>query len=127
MPTPYNWDLVERLLHEAQNAEDDSFTPRDYAQDHANASAAAGEPVGNIDQLKADAAEYEHLLVERGFIAPRQGDRGSYSLTPRGASLLALIDSSIPGNDHPREVLDDQADALDPATFDEVAAKAQIA
>ncbi|MBP5944810.1 transcriptional regulator, partial [Pseudomonas sp. P9(2020)] len=35
--------------------------------------------------------------------------------------------SSIPGNDHPREVLDDQEDALDEVTFDEVASKAQIA
>jgi len=38
-----------------------------------------------------------------------------------------MIDSGIPGNDHPRQVLDEQADALDPATFDEVASKAQIA
>ena len=126
MQTPYNWDLVERLLHEAQNAEDDSFQPRQYAQDHAAASAAAGEPVDNLEQLKADATEYEQLLSQRGFIEARQDEQG-YSLTPRGASLLALIDSSIPGNDHPREVLDDQADALDPSTFDEVAAKAQIA
>jgi hypothetical protein len=127
MQTPYDWDLVERLLHEAQNAEDDSFKPRQYAQDHAMASAAVGEPVANLEQLKADAAQYEQLLSQRGFIAPRQDEQGSYTLTPRGASLLALIDSSIPGNDHPREVLDDQADALDPETFDEVAAKAQIA
>jgi hypothetical protein len=40
---------------------------------------------------------------------------------------LSLIDSSIPGNDHPRQVLDEQVDALDEATFDEVASKAQIA
>ena len=38
-----------------------------------------------------------------------------------------MIDSSIPGNDHPRQVLDEQGDALDTATFDEVASKAQIA
>jgi hypothetical protein len=118
MQTPYNWDLVERLLHEAQNAEDDSFQPRQYAQDHAAASAAVGEPVDNLEQLKADAAQYEQLLSQRGFITPRQDEQGSYTLTPRGASLLALIDSSIPGNDHPREVLDDQPDALDPETFD---------
>jgi len=40
---------------------------------------------------------------------------------------LSLIDSSIPGNDHPRQVLDEQEDALAEETFDEVAAKAQIA
>ena len=33
------------------------------------------------------------------------------------AQLLSLIDSSIPGNDHPRQVLDEQADALDEASF----------
>jgi hypothetical protein len=44
----------------------------------------------------------------------------------RGSSLLSLIDSSIPDNDHGLEVLDDQDDALDPATFDEVASKPQI-
>ncbi len=48
-------------------------------------------------------------------------------MTPRGSSLLSLIDSSIPGNEHPRQVLDEQEDALDELTFDEVASKAQIA
>jgi hypothetical protein len=70
-------------------------------------------------------------LLLRGYIQPRGEDEGStgnnFSLTPRGSSLLSLIDSSIPGNDHPREVLDDQEDALDELTFDEVASKAQIA
>jgi hypothetical protein len=40
---------------------------------------------------------------------------------------LSLIDSSIPGNEHPRQVLDEQMDALDPVIFDDVASKAQIA
>jgi hypothetical protein len=131
MEKPYNWDLIERLLHEVQNGENEPFKPRKYAEDHAAASAADGEPVGNLDHLKAVAGEYEALLLNRGFIQPRPEDEGgngeNFILSPRGASLLALIDSSIPGNDHPRQVLDEQADALDPATFEEVAAKAQIA
>ncbi|RMV90583.1 hypothetical protein ALP03_04030 [Pseudomonas amygdali pv. tabaci] len=49
-------------------------------------------------------------------------------LTKRGASLLSLIDSGIPGNDHPRQVLNEQAgDPLDPALFDTIAKKPQIA
>lgn len=131
MDKPYNWDLVERLLHEVQNSADDSFKTRKYAEEYAAASAAAGEPVGDLDHLKALAGEYEALLLSRGFIEARpqaEGGNGeNFILTARGASLLALIDSSIPGNNHPRQVLDEQQDALDPATFEEVAAKAQIA
>ena len=131
MEKPYDWDLVERLLHEVQNSADDTFKPRKYAEEHAAAAAAAGEPVGNLDHLKAIAGEYEKLLLDRGFIESRPEEDGgngeNFILSARGASLLALIDSSIPGNDHPRQVLDDQADALDPATFDDLASKAQIA
>ena len=71
------------------------------------------------------------MLLERGYIADRPEEEGgngeNYVLTERGSRLLSLIDSSIPGNDHPRQVLNDQADALDEATFEEVASKAQIA
>ncbi|WP_434591194.1 transcriptional regulator [Pseudomonas sp. R4-83] len=129
--TTYNWDLIERLLHEVQNSAGHSFTPRPYAEEHAANMAASGEPVENLDHLKTQACQYEKLLLERGFIEPRPEDEGgngeNFVLTPRGASLLSLIDSSIPGNDHPREVLDEQEDALDELTFDEVASKAQIA
>jgi len=92
---------------------------------------AEGEQTENLDHLKAVAGEYEKLLLARGYIEPRPEDQGgsgsNYILTPRGSSLLSLIDSSIPGNDHPRQVLDEQADALDEVTFDHVASKAQIA
>ncbi|SDS58579.1 MULTISPECIES: transcriptional regulator [Pseudomonas] len=129
--TTYNWDLIERLLHEVQNSAGHSFTPRPYAEEHAANMAASGEPVENLDHLKTQACQYEKLLLERGFIEPRPEDEGgngeNFVLTPRGASLLSLIDSSIPGNDHPRQVLDEQEDALDELTFDEVASKAQIA
>jgi hypothetical protein len=131
MEKPYDWDLVERLLHEVQNSAGDPFAPRKYAEEHAAAKAAEGEPVGNLDHLKALAGEYEALLLSRGFIQPRPEEEGgngeNFILSPRGAQLLALLDSSIPGNDHPRQVLDDQQDALDPATFEELASKAQIA
>ncbi|WP_367256297.1 transcriptional regulator [Pseudomonas sp. stari2] len=129
--TTYNWDLIERLLHEVQNGAGHSFAPRSYAEDYTAEKAAAGEPIENLDHLKTIACEYEQKLLLRGFIEPRGDDEGStgnnFSLTPRGSSLLSLIDSSIPGNDHPRQVLDEQEDALDEATFDHVASKAQIA
>ncbi len=129
--TTYNWDLIERLLHEVQNGAGRSFTPRPYAEQYAAEKAAAGEPFENLDHLKTVAGEYEKLLLLRGYIEPRPEDQGgngeNYILTPRGSSLLSLIDSSIPGNEHPREVLDEQEDALDELTFDEVASKAQIA
>ncbi|MCO8171767.1 transcriptional regulator [Pseudomonas sp. 21LCFQ02] len=122
---------MERLLHEVQNGAGQPFAPRQYAEDHAQAQAAQGDPAGNLDHLKQQAADLEALLLQRGFIQPRPEQEGgtgtNFILTPRGASLLAMIDSSIPGNDHPRLVLDEQADALDPATFDHVAAKPQVA
>ena len=128
--TTYNWDLIECLLHEVQS-DDTSFAPRAYAEKYAAAKAAEGGEPENLDHLKAVAGEYEKILLERGYIEPRpeeQGGSGSnYILTARGSSLLSLIDSSIPGNDHPRQVLDEQEDALVEVTFDTVASKAQIA
>ncbi|WP_295470931.1 transcriptional regulator [uncultured Pseudomonas sp.] len=127
----YDWDLIERLLHEVQNGAGQSFAPRQYAEDHAQAMAAQGESESNVDHLKKQASDLEALLVERGYIEPRPREEGgtgaNFILTPRGSSLLAMIDSSIPGNTHPRQVLDEQADGLDPATFDSIAAKPQVA
>ncbi|HWH89052.1 MAG TPA: transcriptional regulator [Pseudomonas sp.] len=129
--TTYNWDLIERLLREAQNSAGESYAPRKYAEDYAAEKANAGEPIDNLDHLKTLACEYESLLLDRGYFEPRpdhEGNTGNnFILTLRGSSLLSLIDSSIPGNDHPRQVLDEQEDALDKLTFDEVASKAQIA
>ncbi|WP_223484335.1 transcriptional regulator [Pseudomonas sp. A-RE-19] len=129
--TTYNWDLIEHLLHEVQNGAGHSFTPRPYAEQYAAEKAASGEPFENLDHLKTVAGEYEKLLLMRGYIEPRSEDQGgngeNYILTARGSSLLSLIDSSIPGNEHPRQVLDEQEDALGELTFDEVASKAQIA
>jgi len=131
MSTVYDWDLIERLLHDVQNSAGHDFKPRASAETHAAQLAAAGQPVGNVDHLKTRACDYERLLVLRGYIVGRPVEEGgngeNFILTPRGSRLLSLIDSSIPGNDHPRQVLDEQADALDESTFEEVAAKAQIA
>lgn len=128
--TTYNWDLIERSLHEVQNGEG-SFAPRKYAEQEAADKATAGESIGNLDALKKTAADYEALLFKRGFIESRPEEQGgngeNFILTPRGASLLSLIDSSIPGNAHPRQVMDEQEDALDPETFDRVASEAAIA
>src|SRR5690606_5882659 len=122
--TTYNWDLIERLLHEVQNGAA-SFTPRPYAEQYAAEKASEGEQTENLDHLKAVAGEYEKLLLERGYIDPRPEEEGgtgsNYILTMRGSRLLSLIDSSIPGNDHPRQGLDEQDDALDEVTFDELA------
>ncbi|MFQ6572648.1 transcriptional regulator [Pseudomonas sp. UM16] len=127
----YDWDLIERLLHEVQNSAGHSFTPRPYAEQHAAALAAKGEPVPELDHLKTRACEYEKLLFDRGFIESRPEDQGgngeNFVLTARGSRLLSLIDSSIPGNDHPRQVLDEQEDALDQVTFDQLASRPQIA
>ena len=55
------------------------------------------------------------------------GNGENFVLTERGSRLMSLIDSSIPGFEHPRQVLDEQVDALDETTFEQVSAKAQIA
>ena len=127
----YDWDLIQRLLHEVQNGAEQSFTPRPYAEQHAAALAAAGQPVGDLDQLKTRACEYEKILLERGYIDSRPTEEGgngaNYVLTERGSRLLSLIDSSIPGFEHPRQALDEQHDPLDESTFEQVSAKAQIA
>ncbi|MFK3799276.1 MULTISPECIES: transcriptional regulator [unclassified Pseudomonas] len=131
MADKYDWDLIERLLHEVQNSAGKPFAPRKYAEEHAAARAAEGESTGDLDALKMQAADLEALLFKRGFIESRPEDEGgngeNFVLTPRGSSLLAMIDSSIPGNAPPRQVLDEEGDALDPDTFDRISAHAQVA
>ena len=128
----YDWDLIKRLLHEVQNGAGQAFAPRQYAAEHAEAKVAQGEPSANLDELKPQAADLGTLLLKRGYIEPRPHEEGgtgsNFILTPRGSSLLAMIDSSIPGNDHPRQVLDEQnGDPLEPVLFDHIAAKPQVA
>ena len=92
--TTYNWDLIERLLHEVQNGEG-SFAPRKYAEEEAAEKATAGESTGNLDALKKTAADYEALLFKRGFIESRPEEEGgngeNFILTGLGAQLLALM------------------------------------
>lgn len=124
MPT-YNWDLIERLLHKVQTTAGQAFDSARHAEELAVTQAAEGATPVPVETLKADAARYESLLRERGFI---QGDAAvGYQLTTNGARLLALLDSGIPDSEHPRDVLDAQEDALDPLTFVELAAKPQVA
>lgn len=127
----YHWDLIERLLHEAQNSAGQSFAPRRYAEELATEMENAGETVDDLDHFRAEAARYESLLVENQFIAPRPEEEGgngeNFVLTPRGAQLLSMLDSSIPGSEHPREVLDGAGEAaLTPEVFDEIAPKANL-
>ncbi len=128
----YNWDLIERLLHEVQNGAYKPFKPREYAAEFAADQTAEGVQMEKLDTLKADAQNYEALLLKDGFIEPRPEEEGgngeNFVLTPRGSSLLSLLDSSIPGSEHPREVLDAKGEAaLRPEVFDELAKQAAIA
>lgn len=129
MAEKYDWDLIERLLHEVQNGAGETFAPRKYAEQHAAAKAAEGENTGNLDALKQQATDLEDLLFKRGFIESRPQDEGgvggNFILTPRGSSLLAMIDRGISGETCTRAVLDEQADALDPDTFDRVSSQPQ--
>ncbi len=69
--TTYNWDLIERLLHEVQNGAGHSFTPRPYAEEYAAEKAAEGEQTENLDHLKAVAGEYEKVAAGRAVISSR--------------------------------------------------------
>lgn len=127
----HDWDLIERLLHEAQNSAGKPFAPRRYAEDLAAEQENAGDPVQDLDHLRAEAARYEARLLENGFIEPRPEDKGgngeNFVLTARGAQLLSMLDSSIPGSEHPREVLDEAGEAaLTPEVFDRLAPKANL-
>jgi hypothetical protein len=127
----YNWDLIERLLHEVQNSADKNFAPRAYAEELAQELERAGEHTRNLDALKALAADYESQLLGAGFIEPRPEEEGgngeNFVLTPRGLQLLSMIDSSIPGGEHSRELLDNQGTAaLVPEIFDDTAGKANL-
>lgn len=122
----YDWDLIERLLHEVQNSAGAPFTPRVYADELATELEQAGEHVGNHDTYKKTAADYESLLYKGGFIEPRAEEDGgngeNFVLTPRGSQLLQLIARSSPGSEGPRVLLDEKGlAALVPEVFDQIA------
>ncbi len=121
----YNWDLIQRLLHEVQTSANDSFKPRRYAEEHAAQMESEGRPMPNLDSLRAEAADYESLLFEGGFIVTRPEEQGgngeNFVLTERGTRLLALLDN--PQDVGQRQRLIDKGDAaLVPEVFDEMAA-----
>lgn len=124
--TTYNWDLIERLLHKVQSTKaGEAFDTDAHAEELARTQQAEGATPEALSTLQADAAHYMPLLVERGFVQNAQG--AGYALTENGARLLALLDSSIPDSEHPRDVLNEQGDALDPATFEALSSKTQVA
>ncbi|MEK1904984.1 MAG: transcriptional regulator [Pseudomonas sp.] len=129
--TAYNWDLIERLLHEAQNSAGKAFEPRLYATELAEELERAGEHIESLDHLRIEATQYESALVKGGFIENRPESEGgngeNFVLTARGLQLLSMVDSSFPGDEHPREVLDEAGTAaLTPEVFDDLAPKANL-
>lgn len=127
----YNWDLIERLLHEVQNSAGKRFAPRVYAEELAQELERAGEHTGDLDALKVQASEYEAQLLTAGYIEPRPeadgGNGENFVLTERGLQLLSMIDSSIPGGEHSREALEKRGTAaLVPEVFDDIASEANL-
>lgn len=122
----YNWDLLLRLLHEVRLSANDSFKPRRYAEDYAAELESAGRPLPNLDSLRAEAADYERLLFEGGFIASRPEEAGgngeNFVLTERGSRLLTILEGQEPGSDTLRQRLSEQGEgALVPELFDRLA------
>jgi hypothetical protein len=125
MAMSYKWDLIQRLLHEVQDSANDTFKPRRYAEEHAAQLESEGKSMPNLDSLRAEAADYERLLFEGGFIASRPEEQGgngeNFVLTERGSRLLAILDS--PAEQDRRQRLAEKGEAaLVPEVFDELAA-----
>jgi len=120
----YDWDLMLRLLREVQKPGSGPFTPRQYADEHAMAMEEAGQPLPNMDSLKAQAQNYESLLFEGGFLATRpeaEGGNGeNFVLTERGMRLARMLED---GAINHRQRLDEKGEAaLVPEVFDGLAA-----
>ena len=118
----YDWDLMLRLLREVQDSGSETFTPRQYADEHALALEQAGQPMPNLDALKAEAQNYESLLFEGGFMASRPEEQGgngeNFVLTDRGQRLLAMLEDGNAGTSR-RQRLEEQGEAaLVPEVFD---------
>lgn len=119
----YDWDLMLRLLREAQKPGSENFVPRQYADEHAMAMEEAGQPLPNLDSLKAEAQNYESLLFEGGFMVARPEEQGgngeNFVLTERGTRLLSMLEGG--GGGH-RQRLDEKGEAaLTPEVFDALA------
>lgn len=127
----YRWDLMLRLLHEAQDSANRSFNPRHYAEEYALELESAGQQMPNLDSLKAEAADYESLLYEGGFMAARTDEQGAtgenFILTERGERLLRLLEHNGGEREHYRRRLDEQGEAaLLPESFDQLAGECGV-
>lgn len=129
----YDWELIERLLHEAQNGANRPFAPREYAAQLAEERLASGrDPGGNLDALKMRAADYEALLLEGGYLKHRPeaggGNGENFVLGARGVRLLEILGSSLPAHLQVREQLTERGSAaLVPEVFDTLADQAASA
>lgn len=124
----YDWELVLRLLHEVQQSANHNFQPRRYAEEHALDLESRGQPMPNLDSLRAEAANYESILFEGGFMVARPEEEGgtgeNFVLTERGQQLLDVLDGRHPDSANLRQRMTDQgAAALVPETFDALIAR----
>ncbi len=118
----YNWDLMRKLLREAQQSAYRHFTPRQYAEQFAMELEDAGQPLPDLDALRGEAAAYEGHLVNGEFMVPRPEDEGgtaeNYMLTPRGERLLQLLEDR---DERIRRALDEKGTAaMTPEVFDDL-------
>ncbi|MCY1501136.1 hypothetical protein D9M68_351990 [compost metagenome] len=127
----YDWDLIERLLLEAQASANQPYKPRIYAEEVAEEHLREGEPVpGGIDHFKRVGGDLEGVLFYGGFIEPRPEELGgtgrNFILTERGARLLSYISQGFPQHQSFRRWLDEKGEAaLEGEVFDEVAARVE--
>lgn len=122
----YNWDLLLRLLREAHRSGNNTFIPRQYADDYAIELSDSGQPMPTLDSLKAEAQNYESALIEGQFMVARPEEKGgtgeNYILTERGVRLMEMLEDSASGAAY-RQRLDEQGEAaLVPEVFDGLAA-----
>jgi len=122
MAMTYDWELMLRLLREVQHSGSETFTPRQYADEHALALEQAGQPMPNLDALKAEAQTYESLLFEGGFIESRPEELGgngeNFILTERGQRLLAMLEDDGAVTSPRQHLVDKGEAALVPEVFD---------
>lgn len=76
----YNWDLIERLLHEVQNGEG-SFAPRKYAEQEAAEKATAGDFNGDLDALKRPQPTMRRCCSSAALSSPVQRIRAAMART----------------------------------------------
>jgi len=122
MAMTYDWELMLRLLREVQHSGSETFTPRQYADEHALALEQAGQPMPNLDALKAEAQNYESLLFEGGFIESRPEELGgngeNFILTERGQRLLTMLEDDGAVTSPRQHLVDKGEAALVPEVFD---------